>query len=51
MLKKLARGCRKVTQSMWARKMCEALHHTDFGEYEPATVYLGREYEREADCS
>ena len=51
MLKKLARGCRKVTQSMWARKMCEALHHTDFGEYEPATVYLCREYEREADCS
>ena len=47
MLKKLAKGCRKVTQSIWARKLCEALHNIDFSEYEPETVYLSREYELE----
>ena len=40
MLRRLARGCRKVTQSMWARKLCEALHNIDFSGYEPETVYL-----------
>ena len=47
MLRRLARGCRKVTQSMWARKLCEALHNIDFSDYEPETVYLSREYELE----
>jgi len=47
MLRRLAKGCRKVTQSMWARKMSEALHNIDFGHYEPRTVYLSREYERD----
>ena len=47
MLKKLAKGCRKVTQSIWARKLCEALHNIDFSDYEPETVYLSREYELE----
>lgn len=47
MLRRLARGCRKVTQSMWARKLCEALHNIDFSGYEPETVYLSREYELE----
>ena len=47
MLRKLAKGCRKVTQSIWARKLCEALHNIDFSDYEPETVYLSREYELE----
>ena len=47
MLRKLAKGCRKVTQSIWAKKLCEALHNIDFSDYEPETVYLSREYELE----
>lgn len=47
MLKRLAKGCRKVTQTIWARKLCEALHNIDFSDYEPETVYLNREYEDE----
>lgn len=47
MLRRLARGCRKVTQSIWARKLYEALHNIDFSGYEPETVYLSREYELE----
>ena len=50
-LKRLARGCRKVTQSMWARKLCEALHCIDFTEYRPVAVHLCKAYERERDCS
>lgn len=46
-LKRLAKGCRKVTQSIWARKLCEALHNMDFSDHEARTVYLNREYERE----
>lgn len=45
MLRRLAKGCRKVTQTMWARKLCEALHCIDFSGHEIKTVYLNREYE------
>ena len=50
MLRRLANGCRKVTQSMWARNRCEALRNIDFSDYEPETVYLSREYELDASA-
>ena len=31
---------------MWARKLCEALHHCDFSGIEIVTVYLNHGYER-----
>jgi len=42
----LARGCRKVAQGMWGRKILEALHYYDYGEAEMETVYLNHAYER-----
>ena len=40
------KGVSRPTQSLWAKKLCEALHYYDFSEMEIVTVYLNHEYER-----
>ena len=44
-LKSLSVGCRKVSQGMWGRKICEALHYYDYSKAELETVYLNHGYE------
>ena len=46
-VRNLSKGVSRPTQSLWAKKLCEALHNIDFSDYEPETVYLSREYELE----
>ena len=41
-----AESALRPTQSLWAKKICEALHYYDFSEMEIVTVYLNHEYER-----
>ena len=45
-VRNLSKGVSRPTQSMWARKLCEALHHCDFSGMETVTVYLNHGYER-----
>ena len=42
----LSKGVSRPTQSMWAKKFCEALHYYDYSGMEIATVYLNHGYER-----
>ena len=44
-LRKLSKGMSRPTQSLWAKKLCEALHFYDFSTMEVVTVYLNHEYE------
>ena len=46
-VRNLSKGVSRPTQSLWARKLCDALHYYDFSETEIVTVYLNHEYERE----
>ena len=41
-----AESALRPMQSLWAKKICEALHYYDFSEMEIVTVYLNHEYER-----
>ena len=45
-VRNLSKGVSRPTQSLWARKLCDALHYYDFSEMEIVTVYLNHEYER-----
>ena len=45
-VRNLSKGVCRPTQSLWAKKICEALHYYDFSEMEIVTVYLNHEYER-----
>ena len=45
-VRNLSKGVSRPTQSLWAKKICEALHYYDFSEMEIVTVYLNHEYER-----
>ena len=45
-VRNLSKGVSRPTQSLWAKKLCEALHYYDFSEMEIVTVYLNHEYER-----
>ena len=45
-VRNLSKGVSRPTQSLWAKKLCEALHYYDFSEMEVVTVYLNHEYER-----
>ena len=45
-VRNLSKGVSRPTQSLWAKKLCEALHHYDFSEMEMVTVYLNHGYER-----
>ena len=44
-VRNLSKGVSRPTQSLWARKFCEALYNYDFSEMEIVTVYLNHEYE------
>ena len=46
-VRNLSKGVSRPTQSLWARKLCDALHYYDFSGTEIVTVYLNHEYERE----
>jgi len=45
-VRNLSKGMSRPTQSLWAKKLCEALHYYDFSEMATVTVYLNHEYER-----
>ena len=45
-VRNLSKGVSRPKQSLWAKKLCEALHYYDFSEMEIVTVYLNHEYER-----
>ena len=45
-VRNLSKGVSRPTQSLWAKKLCEALHYYDFSGMEIVTVYLNHEYER-----
>ena len=45
-VRNLSKGVSRPTQSLWAKKLCEALHYYDFSEMEMVTVYLNHGYER-----
>ena len=44
-LENLSVGCRKVSQGMWGKKICEALHYYDYTATERETVYMNHAYE------
>ena len=44
-LENLSVGCRKVSQGMWGKKICEALHYCDYTATELETVYMNHAYE------
>ena len=46
-VRNLSKGVSRPTQGLWARKLCEALHHYDFSGMETVTVYLNHGYERD----
>lgn len=45
-VRNLSKGVSRSTQSLWAKKLCEALHYYDFSEMDVVTVYLNHSYER-----
>ena len=44
-LENLSVGCRKVSQGMWGKKICEALHYYDYSATELEAVYMNHAYE------
>lgn len=44
-LRTLSTGCRKVSQGMWGKKICEALHYYDYTATELETAYMNHAYE------
>lgn len=43
-LEKLSKGCRKISQCIWARKLSEALHYYDYSGIASKTFYLNHSY-------